>query len=67
MNFNYWDLGQQSAGTFVQITLSGDAANVRLLDSANYSAFKAGRSARGVGGYAKRSPVRLQIPNSGHW
>jgi hypothetical protein len=67
MNFNYWDLGQQSAGTFVQVTLSGNAANVRLLDSANYSAFKAGRNARGYGGYATRSPVRLQIPNSGQW
>jgi hypothetical protein len=67
MNFNYWDLGQQPAGAIVQVTMSGDAANVRLFDSSNYSAFKAGRRATGYGGYATRSPVRLQIPNDGHW
>jgi hypothetical protein len=67
MDFNYWDLGHQSGETIVQVTLSGDSANVRLFDSANYSAFKAGRNARGFGGHATRSPVRLQIPNGGHW
>jgi hypothetical protein len=67
MEFNYWDLGQRPAGAIVQVTLSGDSANVRLFDSANYSAFKAGSSARGYGGHTTRSPVRLQIPSSGHW
>ena len=67
MNFNYWDLGQQSAGTIIQVTLSGNSPNVRLFDSANYHAFKSGRSARGYGGHATRSPVRLQVPSSGHW
>jgi Domain of unknown function (DUF1883)/TIR domain len=67
MNFNFWDLGQQPAGAIVQVTMSGDAANVRLFNSSNYSAFKAGRRATGDGGYATHSPVRLQIPNSGHW
>jgi hypothetical protein len=67
MNFNYWDLGQQSAGTIIQATLSGNSPNVRLFDSANYHAFKSGRSARGYGGHATRSPVRLQVPSSGHW
>jgi hypothetical protein len=66
MNFNYWDLGQQPSGAIVQVTLNGDAANVRLFDSSNYSAFKAGRSARGYGGYTPRSPVHLEIPNGGH-
>lgn len=47
--------------------LSGNSANVRLFDSANYNAFKSGRSATGYGGHATRSPVRLQVPNSGHW
>jgi len=67
MDFNYWDLGQQPTGAIAQVTLNGGAANVRLFDSSNYSAFKAGRSARGYGGYATRSPVHLEIPNGGHW
>jgi hypothetical protein len=67
MNFNYWDLGHQSAGAIVEVTLSGDAANVRLFDSANYSAFKAGRPASGYGSHATGSPVHIQVPTSGHW
>jgi hypothetical protein len=67
MNFRYWDLGQRSRGEVVEIEIEGSAANVRLLDSTNYNAFKAGRQHRYFGGHAARSPVRLQIPNSGHW
>ncbi|MDV8022200.1 DUF1883 domain-containing protein [Rhodococcus sp. IEGM 1330] len=67
MNFNSWDLGQQSRGAIVEVTLSGNAANVRLLDGSNYRAFQAGKRHRFTGGHATRSPVRLQIPSSGHW
>ncbi len=67
MQFNYWDLGQQPSGAIVQITLSGNAANVRLFDSSNFRSLKAGRRATGYGGHATRSPIRLQIPRSGHW
>lgn len=67
MNFNYWDLGQQPGGAIVQVTLSGNAANVRLFDSSNYSAFKAGRAATGYGGHTTQSPVRLQVPHAGRW
>lgn len=67
MNFNYWDLHQQPAGAIVQVTLQGNAANVRLFDSSNCNAFKAGRRATGYGGHATRSPVRLQVPRGGHW
>lgn len=52
MQFNSWDLGQRRAGEVVEINLTGSAANVRLLDTANLNAFKNGRSARGVGGHA---------------
>jgi hypothetical protein len=67
MNFNYWDLRQQPAGAIVEVTLQGNAANVRLFDSSNFNSFKAGRRATGFGGHATRSPVRLQVPRSGHW
>ena len=67
MKFNHWDLGQQSAGTVVKVMLTGNAANVRVMDSSNFNSFKNGGSARGVGGHYKASPAVLQIPASGHW
>jgi len=67
MKFQSYDLGQRSGGEIVIVTLSGNAANVRLLDSSNFSSYKAGRQHSFYGGYATRSPVRLQIPSSGHW
>ncbi|GIW41971.1 MAG: hypothetical protein KatS3mg076_2548 [Candidatus Binatia bacterium] len=67
MQFIEHDLGYRQGGEIVEVTLSGNAANVRLLDSSNLSAYKSGRRHRYYGGLAKRSPVRLQIPHSGHW
>lgn len=67
MKFIHTDLGNRKAGEIVEVTLSGSAANVRLMDSSNLSSYKSGRNHRYYGGLAKRSPVRLQIPHSGHW
>jgi hypothetical protein len=67
MKFIQTDLGYRSGGEIVQVTLQGSAANVLLLDSSNFQAFKAGRRHRYYGGLAKRSPVNLAIPRSGHW
>lgn len=67
MQFIHQDLGHRSSGEIVEITLSGNAANVRLLDSSNFNSYRNGRQHRFYGGLAKRSPVRLQIPSSGHW
>lgn len=59
-------MGQRRAGEIVEITLTS-GANVRLMTSSNFSSYKNGRQHRYIGGLAKKSPVRLQIPNSGHW
>ena len=67
MNFTQYDLGQLSSGQIVLVTLSGSAANVRLMDSSNFSSFKAGRQHRYIGGLVKQSPYRMQIPSSGRW
>lgn len=67
MKFNYYDLGQLKRGQVVEVTLSGNAANVRLMDSSNFQSYKNGRQHRYYGGLAKSSPVRLQVPNSGRW
>ncbi len=67
MSFTHYDLGQRKSGEVVEITLKGNAANVRLLDSSNLSSYRNGRRHRYYGGLAKKSPVRLKIPRSGHW
>lgn len=67
MQFTHYDLGQMRGGEIVQITLSGSAANVCLLDSSNFQNYRNGRQYRYIGGLAKQSPVNLQIPHPGHW
>ena len=66
MSFLQYDLGSRKRGEFVEVTLT-KGANVRLMTSSEFSNYKSGRSHRFIGGLAKRSPVRLQIPNSDRW
>lgn len=66
MNFLQFDLGKQHRGEVVEITLSS-GANVRLMTSSEFSNYKNGRRHQFIGGLAKQSLIRLQIPNSGHW
>ena len=67
MKYLVWDLKQQSRGNRVQVTLTGNAANVRLMDNSNYNNYKNGRNHRYVGGLVKQSPVTLGVPSSGHY
>lgn len=67
MQFIHHELGHRTAGEIVEISLSGNQANVRLMDSSNFSNYRNGRQHRCIGGRAQRSPVRLQIPSTGHW
>lgn len=66
MQFIHNDLGQRRGGEIVEVSLTS-GANVRLMDSSNFPNYKSGRQHRYTGGLAKKSPIRLQIPNSGHW
>jgi hypothetical protein len=66
LQFIHNDLGQRKAGEIVEITLTS-GANVRLMNSSDFSNYKNGRRHRYIGGLAKQSPLRLQIPSSGHW
>jgi hypothetical protein len=67
LQFTKYDLGYRQAGEIVEVSLSGSAANVRLMDSSNLSSYERGQRHRYYGGLAKQSPIRLQIPNSGNW
>jgi len=66
MQFIHTDLGQRKRGEIVEVILAS-GANVRLMDSSNFNSYKRGRRHRYTGGLAKKSPVRLQIPSTGHW
>jgi hypothetical protein len=67
MKYLVWELKQLKSGQRVEVTLKGNAANVRLMDSSNYNNYKSGRTHRYVGGLVKRSPVVLGVPHSGYW
>ena len=66
MNFSYYDFGHLEKGKIVEVQLSA-AANVRLMDSTNYSNYKNGRKHSYYGGYVTRSPYRITVPSAGHW
>jgi hypothetical protein len=67
VNFTKYDVGYLQRGQVVEVALSGSAANVRLMDSSNLSNYRNGRKHIYYGGLAKRSPVHLTVPSSGHW
>ena len=67
MQFTHYPLGHQERGTVVEITLSGSAANVRLLDNSNFQNYKSGRKHTYYGGLVRKSPTRLAVPSSGTW
>ena len=66
MNFLQFDLGSRQRGEIIEVSLTS-GANVRLMTSSEFSNYKNNRRHRFIGGLATRSPIRLQIPNSGHW
>lgn len=67
MEYIHSDLGFRKRGDVLEVTLSGSAANVQLLDSSNLQRYRRGQDYRGYGGLATRSLVRLSIPHSGRW
>ncbi len=67
MQFTKYDLGYREPGEIVEVRLSGSAANVRLMDTANFNSYQSGRGHQYFGGLAKQSPIRLAIPSGGYW
>lgn len=68
MKFWHHDLGQKKKGAVVKVVLKGSAANVRLLDAANFQNYRTGRPHHYYkGGYVTVSPHYISIPRDGHW
>jgi Domain of unknown function (DUF1883) len=65
-SFTHYDLKQQRAGVTIEITLSA-VANVRLMTESNFALYKQAMKHQFLGGVARKSPIRLTIPQSGHW
>jgi hypothetical protein len=66
MNFLHNDLGHLNGGEVVEVSLD-HAANVRLMDTGNFHSYRQGARYQCFGGEARRSPIRLKVPQSGHW
>jgi hypothetical protein len=67
MKFTHYDLGHLNSGDFVEVTLQGSAANVRLMSPVDYSNYKSGRRHHYYGGLQQRSPAHIGVPYSGTW
>lgn len=66
MDFVHYDLGYLEEGTTVVVSLDV-AANVCVLDFANFMYYKMGTSFMYLGGYITRSPYYAIIPQNGFW
>ena len=67
MNFTHHDLSNLNKGRVVEVHLTGNAANVYLMDSPNLSRYKRGVTFQAIGGLMKASPTRLQATDTSHW
>lgn len=65
--FQHYNLGYQAPGSTVVVTLSGNRANVRLMDGPSFASYQRGGQYSFFGGQAQSSPVRLGIPSAGNW
>jgi hypothetical protein len=64
--FTHYDLKAQRAGAMIEVSLNA-VNNVRLMTAANFQRFTELLDFKYVGGVARKSPIRLTIPEAGHW
>ena len=67
MTFTHYDLKNLSKGKVIEVTLSGNAANVLLLDNNNFQNYKNSRKYECWGGNMTQSISKLPIPRNAHW
>jgi hypothetical protein len=66
MKFTEYDLKHCQQGQTVEVNLSGNAANVLLLDSVNRQKYKNGQKYQYFGGNMTSSISQIPIPRTGH-
>lgn len=67
MKYQSYDIGQLKGGEIVEVTLKGNAANVKLMNSSNFLSYKSGRQHTYYGGHVTSSPHNIPVPSSGRW
>ena len=66
MNSMDYEVSTQ-AQDVIRVSLSGNAANVRVMDNSNFQSYRSGRQHRYYGGHYRQSPVIIRPPSPGHW
>ena len=64
--FKHYDLGALKKGAVIEISLNA-VNNVRLMTDQHYARFLETQPHRYVGGLARTSPMRMTVPDDGHW
>lgn len=64
--FTHYDLKELRAGAIIEVSLNV-VNNVRLMTSGNYQRFTEMLDFKYLGGVAKKSPLRVTIPETSHW
>ncbi|KQQ58807.1 MULTISPECIES: DUF1883 domain-containing protein [Rhizobium/Agrobacterium group] len=64
--FTHYDLKELRAGAIIEVSLNA-INNVRLMNSGNYQRFTEMLDFKYLGGVAKKSPLRVVIPETSHW
>jgi hypothetical protein len=67
VRFAYFNLGHQENGSVVSVSLGGSAANVVLLNPANFARYRAGQAFAYFGGYFTEPQAEITVPEDGHW
>lgn len=65
-NFSQYHWNRLEKDSTIVLELS-TRANVRLMDSSNFNAYKTGRGHRYIGGLVTQSPFRIVVPSTGSW
>jgi hypothetical protein len=68
VNFLHYEVTTQT-GDAIMVSLSGNAANVLVMDDNDFRSYRSGRGGRirYFGGYYNQSPAVVRPPSAGHW
>jgi hypothetical protein len=66
MNFLHYEVTTNIASV-IRVNLTGNAANVLVMDDINFQRFKQGSQYEYYGGYYTRSPAIIKPPQAGRW
>ena len=66
MNFLHYEVTTGPTDS-IRVSLTGNAANVLVMDDVNFQSYRSGSQHHYYGGYYTRSPAIIKPPHAGHW